>query len=310
MNKIIAWILILCMVCSMAACNKSGEKENTSGAENTVHAGLSVEILEVRREENDVILEVLWKNETQYDIVYGEMFGIHRWEDGQWIPLEMKENTAFQSIGYGLEAGKKVQKTYNLGWVYDLSLPGTYRFSTECYLYDTREGSKCHLYDEFTLPVNTENQGLPQLSVYSGTEEVQVATGGYSWAQYEENGMVTMTHADSLHPLQMEKHLTNYQTTNDRVRLNFSRQPDSWEVRCWPDHMLRDGDVTLFDSQSESVMVYDEQLHLKPAVDGGYIYEITARWEESPNQSYGTVTYVFWINSYPVEPITNEIMPR
>lgn len=313
MKRIISWILAVCLLSSLTACAAPQQGGEANGTTNSNHEGLSVEILEVRRVSDGIVLEVLWKNETDYSVLYGEAFEILRQDNGQWIPLEMKENTAFHSIGYSLEAHSEAQKTYNLGWVYDLSQPGNYRFGAECFLYETPDGTRCTLSADFTLDGACkvpDSDGVPQLILISGSEQVTAMAGGYHWIQHHQDGSVSQTIADAMHPLQCQKYLSNYETTNDTVRPKFSVQPDSWEVRCWPDYMFRDGDVSLYDDKNESVMVYDGQIYLKTGTNGGHVYEITATWNESETQSYGKVTYVVWITRHGAEPLVTEIMPR
>ena len=76
-------------------------------------------------------------------------------------------------------------------------------------------------------------------------------------------------------------------TSDDTVELYFDVQPQEISVRCWSD--LYWGKI---DAEEENVTLSENTLKLK---DGGYIYEVVAKWTGENLAAEGTVHYGFYV---------------
>jgi len=155
MRKIIGLLLMITVCLGLSACGAEHPVIVVSGDHASGPEGVSLEILSARKtKEQGTVLEVRWNNKSDYEVIYGEGFGIQRLEGERWMDLPMRPNTAFTAIGYGLKPHSSATKTYTLDWAYDLSQAGTYRFTADCQVYETPEGSKCELWAEFAVESN------------------------------------------------------------------------------------------------------------------------------------------------------------
>lgn len=155
MRKIIGLFLMITVCLGLSACGAEHPEIVVSGDHASGPEGVSLEILSARKtKEQGTVLEVRWNNKSDYEVIYGEGFGIQRLEGERWMDLPMRPNTAFTAIGYGLKPHSSATKTYTLDWAYDLSQAGTYRFTADCHVYETPEGSKCELWTEFAVESN------------------------------------------------------------------------------------------------------------------------------------------------------------
>lgn len=332
------WLAIVLAFTLLTGCTSVKESGSASiGGIYSDMADILIRMESITISDSDITLNIQWSNSGEYDVLYGEGFGIQQFKNGQWEDLPTKENTAFNSIGYSLEPGQKQSRSYDLAWIYGMLLPGQYRFTTACHIEKGEKTEECELWAEFTLEEagtagTTEETGTagtteetdqlfpsfsdadfqkpPKLTLLVGSERVEAVPGTYTWNYSLGNGQWSGECADSVHPLQMKKFLKNHDTTCDTASLNFEVWPDEYVIRCWPDSLFGSGDVSEYDGKSEAVMVWNHDFTLKPHTDSGYIYEITATWHDDGSPYYGTATYVFYITSYPVEPISTEIMPR
>lgn len=113
--------------------------------------------------------------------------------------------------------------------------------------------------------------------------------GTYSWQWQSSGGSWEGTASDSAHPLDCRKLLLPLETGEETAALRFQAEPDSIvDVRCWSDAHWSDPDA-----EAEPCALDGNTLQLKP---GGYIYEVTARWDDSQG-SGGTACYAFYIRS-------------
>lgn len=102
--------------------------------------------------ENGGTLTVVWENRTEYEVTFGTVYKIQRWEEDRWVSCQRWPDLAFDAIGYLLMPGQTRTEQYRLACTYDVSSPGTYRFETECYVYtNPNAGAKCVLSVEFTI---------------------------------------------------------------------------------------------------------------------------------------------------------------
>ena len=131
--------------------------------------------------------------------------------------------------------------------------------------------------------------GPPWLAVVSDQTSVGAMLGTYSWERRNSDGTITSMEADSAHPLDCRDELTLLDTTQATALLQFLKEPDAiLSVRCWSDAHWSD-----LSAQSEDVTVNGNEIELKP---GGYIYEITARWDSQSGYGGGTAHYSFYID--------------
>lgn len=126
----------------------------------------------------------------------------------------------------------------------------------------------------------------PACTVETGGESVQALRGGFSWTWASEEGMESMI-ADSAHPLDCQELLPPFHTGEGTAALKFELEPTEIEyVQCWPDSCW--GEPA---SSGEKLPVENGTFSLK---EGGWIYEIQARWDGG-NGSGGTAGYAVYL---------------
>lgn len=133
----------------------------------------------------------------------------------------------------------------------------------------------------------------PSLRVKCAGGAADLRSGSYEWRVEGGDGLTRSTAACGAHPLdfQEEPALT---TSDHRVTLGFGVSPDSVTAVCWPDSALKDSSAP-----AESAQVYryrkagDTSQNETPWTitlnPGGWIYEITAQWEQ------GSAHYAIYI---------------
>lgn len=294
----IAAILAVLMVVTCTACGEADPTVPTTEAVTTTFEGISVKVLNAELQDVETILEVQWQNRTDYSVMYGEMFSLQKWDNEKWVSCPVNENTGFITVGYKLEPGKSVAKFYKLRWLYGSLEDGQYRFVTTCTVMEGENNGECKLTADFVLGEKTSDRVLeapPELwIVHSGKE--MTAKGAYTWNYQLEDGKWACTNADASHPLLMKDRLNVISPGDPNVILEFGDWPDDYTVRCWPDT----ADDT--DAASQAVMNWNNNIELKM---GGYIYEVTATWNDDGDGYYGTVTYVF----YAAPAVLYDVMP-
>ena len=128
----------------------------------------------------------------------------------------------------------------------------------------------------------------PELKILDSTCLGIVANKGtYSWMSDNGDGTWKGVEADSSHPLEWQEFLVPMTTSDDTVELYFDVPPQEMSVRCWSDAYW--GKV---DAKEENAMLNQNTLKLK---DGGYIYEVVAKWTGANLAAEGTVHYAFYI---------------
>ncbi len=155
MKKLLA--MLLCAVMLLTACQTATENQSESQSldasqtenddKNTdmqisFATVISIQSKGITEDNGKVTLEVLWKNETEYEVVYGEAFWVRRNVDGKWVTCEDGEENAFNEIGIVLEPRSEHKKKYNVSNYYDVSKPGDYRLMTECYIHISETETK------------------------------------------------------------------------------------------------------------------------------------------------------------------------
>lgn len=126
----------------------------------------------------------------------------------------------------------------------------------------------------------------PACTVESGGATVQAMRGGFSWTWETEEGMEALI-ADSAHPLNCQELLPPFHTGERTAVMTFELAPtEIVYVQCWPDSCW--GEPA---SSGEKLPVEDGVFSLK---EGGWIYEIQARWDGG-NGSGGTAGYAVYL---------------
>ena len=116
---------------------------------------------------------------------------------------------------------------------------------------------------------------------------IKANTGTYSWIYDNGDGTQTGVCADSAHPLEWQKFLEPMTTTEDSVEIRFAVSPQDYKVYRWNESCW--GDVN---AVSEYVETNGNVIDLK---DGGYIYEVIAKWTGENLAAEGTVHYGFYV---------------
>ena len=149
-------------------------------------------------------------------------------------------------------------------------------------------------YDKGT--VETPVSGTPNATIFKeppaakllhGNGSTPVSTAGYDWTYPVGDGTMSATIVDAQNPLYCQDTLAPVYVTGEYVKLAFEDDPDSIEIQCWPDTAWNSSTV-----ESEEVNCYGTAFDIK---QGGYIYLITARWNESETSHYGSVDYYAYI---------------
>ncbi len=167
MKKVIVFLVSLAILLSLAGCQLStfqlkdpdyAPLAMTPGETYTDFENIEicVDSLDWHAEEGKTTLTVVWKNQSEYDAIYGSSYLIERLDGDEWISCSMRDELVFTAIAYSFESGTTKSETYNLTKAFDVSSPGKYRFKTECYVYESaKESTKCELAAEFTIGDNT-----------------------------------------------------------------------------------------------------------------------------------------------------------
>lgn len=99
----------------------------------------------------DGVVYINWVNCGDYDILFGEEFHIYRLEGEEWVSCLTCEDLAFTAIGYILQPGSPWLCDYNTSGCFDLSIPGTYRFVSDCFPDDIGPSQTFDVFCEFTV---------------------------------------------------------------------------------------------------------------------------------------------------------------
>lgn len=312
--RILSVLLAVMMLLSLCGCNTQKPEESQpvilqSATGSTTVEGVEIGLAGVKRTTGDTVLQITWKNSTPYRVLYGDVFWLQILKNGQWEYLDTNENTAFHTIGYMLQPRTTAPKEYATSWLYGTLQPGTYRFLTNCTVYETEEGRTCDLVVEFTLgtlpeetttPDNPLTESAyklpPMLQLTIGSENKEITASTFSWTYNTADGDRKTVQADARPSLES---MVTMDTTAFEAFINFEVKPDEITVCCWPDSQHND--------QTEECETLDlggtNRFGLKPATSGGYVYEIVCKWNGEGESYCGTATYYLFIASYPVMPI-------
>ena len=162
MKKMAALFFVLVFLLGTVGCNPQPTQPEQAAPDFTEQSviirdshsdveGLSVQVDGIYHDSDKTTLVVSWNNTTEHTVTYGEMFGIERLENDEWVDCALGENV-FIMIGYLLEANKAVNKEYTLTGLFDVSQPGTYRFLSTCSVdMDGELPTTCTVWAEFMV---------------------------------------------------------------------------------------------------------------------------------------------------------------
>lgn len=199
MKKLIAMLLLTAMLFTFAACCREDPEDAEdkkivmlSGKTGTDFAGIYLELTGLENADGKTVLKTRLVNTTDYTVSYGEAFQIECRENDRWVSCQTGENLSFADVEHILDAKSTKEVNYDLTGRFDISAPGTYRITAECYIYE--EGvygryEKVSLWAEFTMVAKLEAEaqyirtdGLPV-----GVETTVIRTLEELQTYYEEN---------------------------------------------------------------------------------------------------------------------------
>lgn len=292
MKQFLVYLLICTLLLCAVGCDRSNPSAPTEGnAVFTDYPGVDIRIAGINTGGSDVTLKVLWRNQTVHPVTYGEPYTIERLENGQWVNCVKDTETAFISIGYALNAFDTVYKTYTISDLFDVSIPGTYRFCSSCSV-QTGKGSyePCKVMAEFTLGEQALDtyQEPPQLEFSAGQSAVTVKAAGYHWTYETGNDKAVSTIADQVsRPTPADTTQTLTIDSDNLVQLQWSVPPGSVNCICWQDTVWQNGTA-----REETISVTDNTFSPTP---GSCVYEIVATWEDTGAGFYGSANYYIHI---------------
>ncbi len=160
--KITALFLCVAMAVTLVGCGKANDEMGFKFSDGYIqvgecqsdYEGITATIKNIVTEGTDTYMEVEWNNETKYETMYGEFYGIEREIDGEWKSCLKKSNLVYNDVGYPLLASSKQEKGYNITDSFDISEEGKYRFRSYLFVYENGRGAKsiwCNVYAEFNV---------------------------------------------------------------------------------------------------------------------------------------------------------------
>ncbi len=154
------WIIIAAVVAcvAVAVCfltNPPQKQDDKSmsphGDIYTDYEGVYITIKSIDKDEGGQnIFNIVWHNETDKEITYGEMYTVEYKVGEEWMDTDFDEERYFNTIGYSLRKNKTASKSYTAEHL-DISKRGTYRFMVP---FSVKEGDKYVSYKtwaEFTV---------------------------------------------------------------------------------------------------------------------------------------------------------------
>ena len=132
------WIIIAavaaCVAVAVCFLTNPPQKDDDSmslsphGEIYTDYEGVYITIKSIDKDEGGQnIFNIVWHNETDKEVTYGEMFTVEYKVGEEWMDTDFDEERFFNTIGYSLRKNKTASKSYNAEHL-DISKSGTYRF--------------------------------------------------------------------------------------------------------------------------------------------------------------------------------------
>jgi hypothetical protein len=124
-KKLIAG-LFLCLIFFTVGCdNVSNQTEGTSEL-----LGVSMYAEKNTYPSNVSEINVVWKNDTDKELTFGDYFSIHKLVGQEWEAIG-NEELVFNSIGYIVSPHSEVKHSYNIRLYSEKLEEGTYRIVTD-----------------------------------------------------------------------------------------------------------------------------------------------------------------------------------
>ncbi len=141
MKKITAIFLALILILSLAGCAQEGEASTAAsgsaqqpfenGSFDSDVPGIRLHLSGIYHTDGQSKLVMTLLNETEFSVSFGEAYEIQRLENGEWVNCALQD-TAFGDTTTTLAPGGFRNKTYIQTDLYDLTVPGPYRFLSTC----------------------------------------------------------------------------------------------------------------------------------------------------------------------------------
>lgn len=159
------WVIVLAVIVSIAAAvcfltnPKTPENSGNLAIFEIPHTDsygvyVSVESIDTDSDGNKVF-HVVWHNDTEKEVIYGEMFTIEFWNGDDWTAVN-KGDVNFHTIGYCLKPNSTAKKLYT-AQSFDLSKNGLYRFLS---YFSNGDGSDYTTWVTFAIGVVDPSLGM------------------------------------------------------------------------------------------------------------------------------------------------------
>ncbi len=158
------WIIVVAVVAciAVAVCfltnppQKDNDSMSSHGDIYTDYEGVYITLDSIDKvEDGQNVFNVVWHNETDKEVTYGEMFTVEYKIGEEWMDTDFDEERYFNTIGYLLKKNKTTSKSYTAEHL-NISKNGTYRFLVP---FSVNEGDKYISYKawvEFTVENSTD----------------------------------------------------------------------------------------------------------------------------------------------------------
>ncbi len=172
------WLIIAaitaCVVVAVCFLTNPTQKQNDhsiSPREDiyTDYEGVYITIHSIDKDEDGHnIFNVVWHNETEKEVIFGEMFTIEYKSGEEWLETDFDEERIFFTIGYVLNKNKTQSKSY-VAEHSGILKSGTYRFMVP---FSVKEGYKYVSYRTWAEFKNIDNFSTIPLAYDSATFDV------------------------------------------------------------------------------------------------------------------------------------------
>ena len=131
MKKVVFILLSLLVMTMVVSCDSSNSEDVVTTSENSSKSEKVVIASEKMVYSTDVEqIDVLWKNNTDEDAVYGNTFTLEKKQASSWKKVEPKMSVAYNMVGNRLLTESVREHTYKLKDEYGNLEVGEYRIST------------------------------------------------------------------------------------------------------------------------------------------------------------------------------------
>ena len=242
MKKVLTVLLSTVLLLSLTACQSPASVEEkgplimVAGDPGYVHDKVQVYAERLDWSDEKISLQVTWTNSTNYDAIFGASYVIERLEGEEWVSCAVSDNMSFIDLAYELSAGQLRRETYNLTGRYDVSVLGTYRFRSECYIHsDTGESTTQEVISRFYIKnedgaLSSEHTDIGSLDSFSFSFTWNVL--GISSYDSTTGKLVKSSHATN-----PDDYITTYILTNAQkekiynliASLDITSYPDQYD---------------------------------------------------------------------------------